>query len=101
MLTLLLVFLMVRICLSGESLFNQGTFDFVYVGLQLFFERQTLFDDIAGIKHCGVRSRQACAYGGQWHLGVLLGEIHHHLACVGNFAFARLCEDQVGLDAVM
>ena len=46
-------------------------------------------------------ARQACADSGQRHFGVFLGQIHNHLACVGDFAFARFREDGVGLYLIM
>lgn len=44
---------------------------------------------------------KACADSFEGHLGVFLGEIHHHLACIADFAFARFGEELIRLNLIV
>ena len=53
------------------------------------------------MEHCGMTARQSCADCSDRHLDMALGEIHHHLARIGNLALAALGKEFLRIDVVV
>lgn len=96
----------VRLYLSGEDVSapeldgEELVFELGDVLGEFLLEGKALVDEAAGVEHGGMCAREACADCLEGHLGVLLGEIHDHLAGVGHLALARLGEELLDGDIV-